>query len=119
MLALGISLLAKADPFDDIIAAMKAGNVKQISAQFNNSIELTVPNSEGVYSKQQAEIMLKNFFTQNPPQNVVMQHQGSSAQSAKYVIAVYESEKAKFRAYIFMKDSGAGFKIHELRFEKQ
>ena len=112
-------IVAKADIFDDVLSALKAGNTKQLSTYFNNSVELTVPGSEGVYSKQQAEIILKNFFAQNPAANVTRQHDGSSAQGAKYAIAVYESAKSTYRAYIFMKDSGSGFKIHELRFEKQ
>lgn len=108
-----------ADVFDDILMAMKSSNAKQISGYFNSNVELTVPGSEGVYSKQQAEIILKSFFTQYPPANVTVQHKGASGQGAKYVIAIYESSKSKYRAYIFMKDSGAGFKIHELRFEKE
>jgi len=113
------ALIVKADIFDDVLNTLKAGNAKQLSTYFNNSVELTVPGSEGVYSKQQAEIILKSFFAQNPAANVIRQHDGASAQGAKYAIAVYESARSTYRAYIFMKDSGSGFKIHELRFEKQ
>lgn len=114
-----LAVTAKADIFDDVLNALKASNAKQLSTYFNQSVELTVPGSEGIYSKQQAEIILKSFFAQNPAANVIRQHDGSSAQGAKYAIAVYESARSAYRAYIFMKDSGAGFKIHELRFEKQ
>lgn len=108
-----------ADTFDDVLAAMKTSNAKAVSTYFNTNIELTVPGSEGVYSKQQAEIILRSFFNQFPPTNITIQHKGSSGQSAQYVIAIYESAKSKYRAYIFMKDSGSGFKIHELRLEKE
>ena len=110
---------ANADTFDDVVTAIKSANVKEISKLFNSSIELTVIENEGVYSKSQAEVILRNFFTQNPSQNVTINHRGSSAQGSKYAIATYESAKGKFRTYIFMKDSGAGMMIQELRFEKE
>ena len=85
----------------------------------NSNVELTLLDNEGMYSRQQAEMMIKNFFSQNPPKNVTIQHKGSAAQGAKYAIANYESNGIKYRAYIFMKDVGNGLLIHELRFEKE
>lgn len=114
-----ISVAALADNFDDVVTAIKNSNAREVAGHFNSTVELTVLNSEGVYSKQQAEIILKNFLAANPPKNVTIQHKGSSAQGSKYAIAVYECQQGKYRAYIFMKDSGAGMLIHELRFEKE
>jgi len=108
-----------ADSFDDVISAMKAGNVASVSKYFNNNVELTIIDNEGVYSKQQAEIILKTFFAQYPAKNVSIQHKGASAQGAKYAIAQYESASVKFRTYIFMKDSGSGLLIHEMRIERE
>jgi hypothetical protein len=108
-----------ADTFDEVAVAIKNANVKEVSRFFNTSVELTVLDNEGVYSKSQAEVILRNFFTQNPPVNVTINHRGSSAQGSKYAIATYECQKGKYRAYIFMKDSGSGMTIQELRFEKE
>lgn len=113
------SLNVFADTFDEVAAAIKNTNIKEISKYFNTSIELTVLENEGVYSKPQAELILRNFFAQNPPVAVTINHRGSSAQGSKYAIATYECSKGKFRAYIFMKDSGSGMMIQELRFEKE
>jgi hypothetical protein len=114
-----LSIPVFADTFDDVVQAIKNSNAREVAKYFNSSVELTVLNSEGVYSKQQAEIILKNFLTANPPKNIIIQHKGSSAQGSKYAISVYECQQGKYRAYIFMKDSGAGMLIHELRFEKE
>jgi hypothetical protein len=114
-----ISLCAFADTFDDVALAIKNGNAKEIAKYFNTNIELTVLDNEGVYSKPQAEVILKNFFGQNPAVSVSIHHRGSSAQGSKYAIATYVCQKSKYRTYIFMKDSGAGMTIQELRFEKE
>ncbi len=108
-----------ADSFDDIITALKNANVKEVSKFFNNTVELTINDNEGVYSKQQAEMMVKNFLANNHPKNVVIQHKGASGQSAKYAIANYETTQGKFRVYVFMKDNGGGMLVHEMRFEKE
>jgi hypothetical protein len=114
-----VFVCAYADTFDDVVVAIKGSNAKEVAKYFNSSVELTVLSNEGVYSKSQAEIILKNFLAANPPKNVTIQHKGSSAQGSKYAIAVYECQQGKYRAYIFMKDSGSGMLIHELRFEKE
>lgn len=107
-----------ADTFDDVANALKSGNAKEVAQFFNTNVALTILTEEGIYSKPQAEVMLRNFFTQRPPKNVTIQHRGSSAQGARYAVAVYECSEGRYRAYIFMKNAGNGMLIHELRIEK-
>jgi pyridoxal/pyridoxine/pyridoxamine kinase len=114
-----IGFTVAADTFDEVVAAIKSANAAEVSKYFNSNVELTIFTSEGVYSKQQAEIIVKNFFAGNPPKNVVIQHKGSSAQGSKYAIANYECAQGKYRVYIFMKESAGKMLIHELRFEKE
>ncbi len=118
-LAILIPFISKADSFDDVIGFMKSSNSSSISKMMNTNVELTLIENEGMYSRQQAEMMIKNFFNQNPAKSIVIQHRGAAAQGAKYAIAVYESNGIKYRVYIFMKDAGNGLLIHELRFEKE
>jgi pyridoxal/pyridoxine/pyridoxamine kinase len=114
-----LQLSVAADTFDEVVTAIKSANSAGVAKYFNSNVELTILTSEGVYSKQQAEIIVKNFLTSNPPKNVVIQHKGSSAQGSKYAIANYECAQGKYRVYIFMKESAGKMLIHELRFEKE
>ncbi len=111
--------MSKADSFDDIMAAMKAGQTSGITKYFSSNVELTLLDNEGIYSKAQSEQMLKTFFAQHPPKSVSVQHKGSSAQGAKYAIIIYESSNGKFRTYIFMKDNGNGLQVNEFRIERE
>lgn len=108
-----------ADPFDDMVQSMKNAQTGGITKFFSGSVELTLLENEGIYSKQQSEQMLKNFFAQHPPKNVNIQHKGSSAQGAKYAIVTYEASNGKFRTYIFMKDNGQGLQVNEFRIERE
>lgn len=109
----------RADGFDDLMQAMKSGQAGGVTKFFNSNVELTLLDNEGIYSKLQAEQMLKNFFVQHPPKTVYIQHRGSSAQGAKYAIAIYEATNGKFRTYIFMKDNGNGLQVNEFRIERE
>ena len=51
-----------ADGFDEIVNALKSTNAKEVTKFLNSTVELTINDNEGVYSKQQAEIMIKNFL---------------------------------------------------------
>jgi hypothetical protein len=114
-----VSLTAmRADIFDTVVQTLKSGQAKEVAKYFNTNVALTMLNDEGIYSKQQAEVIMKNFFSQNPPKNVTIQHRGASAGGAKFAVAIYECAQGNFRAYIFMKDAGNGMLIHELRIEK-
>jgi hypothetical protein len=118
MLLLATTLLA-ADVFDDVVAALRSGQSREVAKFFSNNVALTILNDEGIYSKQQAEVIMKNFFSQHPPKTVAIQHRGQSAGGAMFAVAVYETNQAKYRAYIFMKNAGNGMMIHELRIEKE
>ena len=119
ILILFFSISVSADTFDDVALAIKKSNQKDISKYFNQTVELTILDNEGVYSKPQAEVILKNFFAQNPPTNVAINHRGSSTQGSKYATAIYEYSKGKYRIYIYMKESATGMIIQELRIEKE
>ena len=52
---------------DDVSAAIKTGNASNVAKFFPANIDLKVPpNKENLYSKAQAELILKDFFGKNP-----------------------------------------------------
>ena len=71
-LVLGASIFSilMADIYTDINSSMKSGNYKTIANYFNSSVELNIPGADGLYSKAQAELLMKEFFTKNTPKNL-------------------------------------------------
>ena len=63
---------------DNISAAIKAGNSKALAEYFDNTVEVKIANKEGAYSKSQAEAIVKDFFTKNPPKTFKFLHDGTS-----------------------------------------
>jgi len=103
---------------DEIYAAIKAGNSKVLAKYFNTNVELVILEKEGVYSKTQAELILRDFFTRNIPNNLVKQHEGKSGKEAtKYVICTLNTSKGQYRVYFVMKSNNGEFTIHQFRIE--
>lgn len=119
LVILSIPFIAKADIFDDLAKAIKAGDSKLVAQYFNKTVDFASPTLSDVYSKAQAEILLKEFFAAYPPKNFTLQHRGSSAQGSRYVIGKYEYDKGSLRVYILIKEQGGQQLIQELHFEKE
>lgn len=103
---------------DEIYSAIKAGNSKVLAKYFNSNVELVILDKEGVYSKVQAEIILRDFFAKNAPLNLVKRHEGKSGKEAsRYVICTLSTAKSQYRVYFVMKNSNREFTIHQFRIE--
>lgn len=107
------------DIISDISAAIKNGNSTQVASYFNSTIDLTVPDNEGTYSKTQAELILKDFFTKNPPASFTVNHNGSSNDGSLYAIGTYTSGSGSYRTYFLLKKSGSSYLIQKLEFESE
>ncbi|MEZ5014005.1 MAG: DUF4783 domain-containing protein [Chitinophagales bacterium] len=105
---------------DKIATAIQSGDSKALSAYFDNTVEVKILNKEGAYSKSQAEAVVKDFFTKNPPKSFKVLHQGpSGGNNAQYAIGSLQTDKGKFRTYVYMKKVGEKFLIQELNFENE
>lgn len=114
-----VSLAVWADVFDNIAQAFRSGDAKGIARYFDNNIELRIADKGSVYSHNQAELVLKEFFSNNTPRSFNLVHRGSSAKGALYAIGTMETSKGNYRTYILVKEVRGNQYIEELQFEKQ
>lgn len=101
-----------------IALAFRAGNSKELVKFFNTSIELVILEKEDVYSKTQAERIIRDFFTKYPPENFSILHQGGK-ESSYYAIGDLTTSKGVFRVYFLLKTKNGNSLIHQLRIEKE
>lgn len=103
---------------DGIILALKSGNSKELAKYFNANIELQILEKENVYSKAQAELILKDFFSKNIPGGFTKIHEGGK-EGAKYVIGNLTTSTGTYRVYFLLKEINGASLIHELRIENE
>lgn len=108
---------------DDVTAKVKGhlstGNASGLSAYFTGNVDLLVEDNEDVYSKTQAEMILKNFFAKNRPVSFTIIHKGSSTMNVAYRIGTLKTKNGKeFRVTFNMKEVGGRFLIHQMQIEE-
>jgi hypothetical protein len=108
------------DIYDEISNAIRSGDAKQVASYFGNNVDLTLINKEDVYAKAQAELLLKEFLSKNPPKTFTVAHKGSSNEGTLFAIGTYTSVNGKnFRVSFNLKMIQGKYILQELRFESQ
>ncbi len=103
---------------DDVIAAMKTGNSADIARFFDNTVEINMPEKSNSYSKSQAELVLKDFFSSNMVKYFEVIHKGENSGS-QYCIGTLVTKTGSFRTTIFMKQKGDKQLLQEITFENK
>lgn len=108
------------DISDDVAAAIKTGNAGNVAKFFSSNVDMKILDKEDVYSKAQAELILKDFFSKNPIKSFSILHKGTSKNGDQFAIGTYETTSGKkFRSYFLFKKEGATLTIQQFRFEAQ
>ncbi|MEK6615504.1 MAG: DUF4783 domain-containing protein [Bacteroidota bacterium] len=108
------------DISDDVASAVKTGNASNVAKFFSANVDLKILDKEDVYSKAQAELILKDFFAKNPIKSFAIIHKGTSKSGDQFAIGTYETSTGKkFRSYFLFKKEGTGLTIQQFRFEIQ
>jgi hypothetical protein len=101
-----------------IIQALDAGKSSELSAHFNSTIELVILEEEDVYSRIQAEQILKNFFMEHRPGSFKVIFEGGK-ENSRYAIGTLTTSGGSFRVYFLLKMQSSKPLIHQLRIEKE
>jgi Domain of unknown function (DUF4783) len=103
---------------DEVVTAMKNGDATQIARFFDNTVEITMPDKSNNYSKNQAEIVLKDFFSTNGIKTFEVIHKGENAGS-QYCIGTLVTKNGSYRTTVFMKQKNDKQLLQEIRFENR
>lgn len=124
ILFLGVLLpdfMPSASPGDipeGIIQAIRAGNATNLAKYFNVNVELTVNKAEEIYSKDQAELILKDFFAKHVPVNFSILHKGGK-EGSQYAIGNLSTSNGTYRVTILVKLKDSQPYVHQLRIEEE
>ena len=103
---------------DDVVAAIKAGNSKLLANYFGNAVEISLPDKDGTFSKSQAEMIMKDFFTNHPPVSFIVNQKGASTGGSKFIIGTYKSGSLVYKVYLLLKSAGQTYTLQQIQFEE-
>jgi hypothetical protein len=103
-----------------ISAALSAGDVDALSKYFADNVEISIQDKEQTYPKAKAAEVLKSFFESNKPKSFAQVHKGTSRENSdQYCIGNLSASAGNYRVYLYLKVSGTGIQIKEMRFDKE
>jgi hypothetical protein len=101
---------------DDITYAMRLGNAGQLSRFLDNRVDISLPEKSDSYSKVQAEMIIRDFFSTNGVRNFVVRKMGYSG-GTEYCVGVLQTRNGDYRTTIFTRQKGDRQLLQELRFQ--
>ncbi len=87
-----------------------------LSKYFNQNIELIISGKGDFYNKNQAAMIMKDFFKNNRPVNYERIHKGEKDDSI-FLIEKLTTANKSYRISILVKKTGEVFLIHQIRIQ--
>jgi hypothetical protein len=101
---------------DEVIGALRAGSAAEVAKYLDDNVELTVPDKSDNYSKAQAQLIIKDFFSNNAVKGFELKHKGDS-RDGHYAIGTLQTNSGNFRTNVFTKVKNGREVIREIRFQ--
>lgn len=101
---------------DKVIGALRSGNAAELSKHFDDNVELTMPDKSDNYSKAQAQLIIKDFFSNNGVKGFDLKHKGDSP-GGHFCIGTLQTNAGNFRTNVFMKAKNGKEVVKEIRFQ--
>lgn len=106
-------------PLEDIVNALKNDRVTDMVKYFDSFVPITINNNQSIYSHNQAEIVLKDFFEKNNPKDFTVMENGSPDKTSKFVIGYFTTPSGvKYNVYILLRLKG-NFVLQEIKMNKE
>ncbi len=114
------SSFAQSEFVDDITQAFKSADQRLLSKYFGNKIEITLLDQSNVFSKSQAELVMKDFFSKYDPIDFQVLYKNTPTQdAARFAIGQLDTKAGKFRIFFIIKSIDNTLYLQEMRFEQE
>jgi len=101
---------------EDIVGALKTGNATQLSRYFDIRVDITLPDKSDNYSRAQAEMIIRDFFSYNNVRNFEIKYKGEN-NGSKYCIGTLRTKNGDYRTKLFMKQKDSKQVLQEIAFQ--
>lgn len=103
---------------DKAVKAFQTGNSKELAALFADNLDVVIEDVNDIYSREQAEQIVKKFFEKNSPKAFKINNSGTTPLGLIYRIGELETANGKFKAEFKLKKVGENNVISQLEIEK-
>jgi hypothetical protein len=117
----GFAVVAQNKEISEAEAYIRKGDSQNLSKYFGNTVELNFDGKKQNYSRNQAEFVMKDFFSKNPPRpdGFESYHRGQPNTNLSFSIVKYDSKNGAFRVFMKLKNQQGKYFIDALDFIRE
>lgn len=116
--ALFLLSFAPSYSIEQVLVALRTGNATELAKYFDSRVDISLPNKSDNYSKNQAEMILKDFFASNEVKNFQVKHKGEN-NGSQFCIGLLQTRNGNFRTKLYMKKKGGQQVVQEIAFQAE
>lgn len=102
---------------DNIIAALRSGNATQLAKYFDTRVDISLPGKSDNYSRKQAEMIMRDFFSINSVRSFQVKHTGENKDGSQYCTGTLQTKNGNYRTTLFMRKKGDKQLLQQVTFQ--
>ncbi|MEO6916107.1 MAG: DUF4783 domain-containing protein [Chitinophagaceae bacterium] len=102
---------------DAVVVALNEGNASNLSRYFDNRVDIGLPKKSDNYSRIQAEMIIRDFFSNNVVRNFELKYK-SEKSGTNYCVGTLKTKSGDYRTTLFMKQKGDKQYLQDISFQK-
>ena|ERR1700712_2911463 len=102
---------------DAVTTALKSGSVRQLAVYLDESVSIELPDKSGTYSKSQAAMIIRDFFSDIVVRNFKVTQKGQSG-GFFYCTGNLTSSSGEFLTTLFLKSKNGKQMLQAIRFQE-
>ena len=106
------------DVFTPIGKYLQSGDYDKLSAWFADNLELDMLGAVNTCTRNQAKLIMKNFFANYTPKKFTIIHKSGKA-PMKYAVGSLSAGGERFRVILYVKTTDAESHIEQLKVERE
>ena len=103
---------------DEVATAIRSGDITMLSPYLDNRVDIVLPDKSDTYSRNQAEMIIRDFFLTNGVRNFQIKQKGEQGSGSQFCMGILQTlHGGNFKTMLFMKQKGDKQFVQELRFQ--
>jgi hypothetical protein len=116
LLLAGLNGFTWTNNVNDVVSALKVGDASRMSKYFDNLVEISLNDRSHSYSRSQAELVMRDFFTSNDVTNFQVVYKSTGA-DVEYCMGKLTTRHGEYQTSFSLKNRGDRKLIQEISFE--
>lgn len=102
---------------DEVIASLNKGDAAELAKYVDDNIEIGLPDKTDTYSRAQALVIFRDFFTNVGVRSFEVKHQGDNG-GRQFCIGTLNTRTGAYRTTVFMTTKDGKQLVKEIRFQE-